>query len=148
MDPDSDDFTERLKAAIENAEVISVFFVRVGHSLILDLREDVESDPVVIVDPMADSPYQRLLSFSALRPTLSLPEEITLAPWTERVVDFQESGLLATFIDRCRIAGGDALANEAAGCYNQLISLEREAMRDMIRGIGMQTLWQRDANGD
>ena len=147
MDPESGDFTARLKAAIENAEVISVFFVRVGHSLIMDLRPDVQSEPVVTVDPMADSPYQRLLSFSTLRPTLALPDEITLAPWTEGVADFQDAGLLDTCLDRCRMAGGDSLATEAAGCYRQLIALERNAMRDMIRGIGMQTLWQRDANG-
>lgn len=147
MDPESTDFTERLKAAIETADVISVFFVRVGHSLIMDLRPDAQSDPVVTVEPMADSPYQRLLSFSTLRPTLALPDEITLAPWTEGVEEFQEAGLLETCLDRCRMAGGDSLATEAAGCYHRLISLERHALQDMIRGIGMQTLWQRDANG-
>lgn len=147
MEPDTDDFTERLRAAIESAEVISVFFVRVGHSFIMDLRTDVQSDPVVTVEPMADSPYQRLLSFSTLRPTLALPDEITLAPWTDRVENFQEAGLLETCLDRCRLAGGDALVSQAFGCYQQLIALERDAVRDMIRGIGMQTLWQRDANG-
>jgi hypothetical protein len=147
MDPETDDFTERLKAAIESADVISVFFVRVGHSLIMDLRPDVQSDPVVAVDPMADSPYQRLLSFSALRPTLTLPDEITLAPWTDQVSAFQEAGLLETCIDRCRMVGGEPLASEAAGCYRRLIALERNALRDMIRGIGMHTLWQLEANG-
>ncbi|MGD9711543.1 MAG: hypothetical protein AB7V46_05685 [Thermomicrobiales bacterium] len=148
MDPDSDDFTERLKVAIESAEVVSVFFVRVGHSLIMDLRPDPESEPVVVVDRMAESPYQRLLSFSNLRPTLSLPDEITLAPWTERVTDFQESGVMDVFLARCRSAGGDQLASDANSCFGQLLELERNAMKDMIRGIGMQTLWQRDANGD
>ena len=148
MDSESDDFTERLKAAIESAEVVSVFFVRVGHSLIMDLRHDTESDPVVMLDRMAESPYQRLLSFSNLRPTLALPDEITLAPWTERVTDFQESGVLQIFLDRCRFAGGEQLANGASECFSKLLELERHAMRDMIRGIGMQTMWQRDANGD
>lgn len=148
MEHDSDDFTERLKAALESAEVVSVFFLRVGHSLIMDLRPDPESEPVVIVDPMAESPYQRLLSFSSFRPTLSLPDEITLAPWADRVEEFQASGLLEVLIGRCRLAGGEQLAAEAASCYQQLRSLERDAMRDMIRGIGMQTLWQRDGDSD
>jgi len=148
MDPESDDFTERLKAAIESADVVSVFFVRVGHSLIMDLRPDSESDPVVVVDRMAESPYQRLLSFSNLRPTLALPDEITLAPWTERVADFVDAGIMDVLLERCRLAGGEQLASGASECFGQLAALERHAMRDMIRGIGMQTLWQRDANGD
>lgn len=148
MDPDSDDFTARLKVAIETADVISVFFVRVGHSLIIDLRSDTESEPVVTVEPMADSPYQRLLSFRTLRPTLSLPEEITLAPWADRVGDFESSGLLETCVHRCGMAGGEALAAAVQRCFRQLKSLEKNALRDMIRGVGMHTLWQRDANGD
>lgn len=148
MDPESDDFTERLKAAIESADVVSVFFVRVGHSLIMDLRPDPESEPVVIVDRMAESPYQRLLSFSNLRPTLALPDEITLAPWTETVADFSDSGVLEILLDRCRFAGGEQLVSEAAECIRHLEGLEKTAMKDMIRGVGMQTLWQRDASGD
>ncbi len=148
MDPDNDDFTERLKVAIESADVVSVFFVRVGHSLIMDLRPDPASEPIVMVDRMAESPYQRLLSFSNLRPTLALPDEITLAPWTEPIVDFAEGGLLDTLLERCRSAGGEQLASDANECFHYLQGLEKNAMKDMIRGVGMQTLWQRDANGD
>jgi hypothetical protein len=146
MDSNIEGYAQRLIEAIAGADVVSVFFFRVGQSLILDLRPDVESGPLVTIDPMVETPYQRLLSFGKLRPSLSLPDEITLAPWPDRVRDFRELGVLEACIERCRAAGGDDLAGEVGACYERLLTLEKAALRDMIRGIGMETVWQRDAN--
>jgi hypothetical protein len=148
MDSPSDQYANRLKEAIAGAEVVSVFFLQVGQSLIMDLRPDAGSEPLVTLDGMVESPYQRLLSFGQLRPSLSLPDEITLAPWPDRVRAFQESGVLGVVVERCRAAGGDSLASEAGHCFDRLLVLERRALRDMIRGVGMETVWQRNARGD
>ena len=145
MDPDIDGYAERLIEAIGNADVVSVFFFRVGQSLIMDLRPDAASGPLVTLAPMVETPYQRLLSFGVLRPTLSLPDEITLAPWPDRVRQFQESGVMSAFTNRCRAVGGDDLADLANTCFERLLVLERAALRDMIRGVGMETVWQREA---
>jgi hypothetical protein len=146
MDPDNDGYAERLIEAIRNADVVSVFFFRVGQSLIMDLRPDVESEPLVTLAPMVETAYQRLISFSNLRPTLALPDEITLAPWPDRVKRFQEAGVLAVLADRCRSVGGEELAAVAEACFERLLVLERTALRNMVRGVGMETVWQRDAS--
>jgi hypothetical protein len=146
MDPENDGYAERLIEAIANAEVVSVFFFRVGQSLIMDLRPDDASEPLVTLAPMVETAYQRLLSFTSLRPTLALPDEITLAPWPDRVRQFQDAGVMDAVAERCRLAGGEPLAAEAQQCFARLLVLERSALRDMIRGVGMETVWQRDAS--
>jgi hypothetical protein len=146
MDADNDAYAERLIEAIRNADVVSVFFFRVGQSLIMDLRPDEASEPLVTLAPMVETAYQRLLSFTNLRPTLALPDEITLAPWPDRVRQFQEAGVMTTVEDRCRAVGGEPLATVAKQCFERLLVLERSALRDMIRGVGMETVWQRDAS--
>lgn len=146
MDPDNEDYAERLIEAIGNADVVSVFFFRVGQSLIMDLRPDVASDPLVALSPMVETAYQRLISFSSLRPTLSLPDEITLAPWPDRVRQFREVGVMSAFTERCRSVGGDELAAVADQCFERLLVLEQASLRNMVRGVGMETVWQREAN--
>jgi hypothetical protein len=146
MDLDNDGYAERLIEAIGNADVVSVFFFRVGQSLIMDLRPDDASEPLVTLAPMVETAYQRLLSFTSLRPSLALPDEITLAPWPDRVRQFQDAGVMDAVAERCRLAGGEPLAATAQQCFDRLLVLERSALRDMVRGVGMETVWQRDAS--
>jgi hypothetical protein len=148
MDSNIENYAKRLIEAIGAADVISIFFFRVGQSFILDLRAGEESTGFVTLDAMVESPYQRLLSFGTLRPSLPLPEEITLAPWPDRVRTFEETGVMAAFLERCRESGGEPLVEEAQRCYERLLQFERQALRNMIRGIGMETLWERGANQD
>ena len=146
MDPNNDGYAERLIEAICSAEVVCVFFFRVGQSLIMDLRPDVASEPLVVLAPSVETAYQRLLSFGSLRPALPLPDEITLAPWPDRVRQFQETGVMAACAGRCQAVGGDALAAAAGQCFERLLVFEQSALRAMIRGVGMETVWQRDAS--
>lgn len=139
-------FAAQMRTAIQAAEVISVFFVQVGHSLIIDLRQDIGDPPAVFLDSMVRSPQERLLSFRRLRPNLPLPESITLAPWLDRVGDFNKEGLTWAMMERCRDAGGDRLASEVETCYRELAQLQRDTDRALIFGGGMMTVWQRPAS--
>lgn len=146
MEPDFDfdDYPIRMIEAVASAEVLSVFFVGVGHSLILDLRTDDGEQPAIFLDEIVATPRDRLLSFSRLRPNLPLPEEITLAPWPGRVSEFRDSGVLDAMVTRCMLVGGEPLADAARMRFDDLMALEREHVRNMVRGVGMATLWQRD----
>jgi hypothetical protein len=146
MEFEFDDYPIRMIEAISSAEVVCVFFVRAGHSLILDLRTDDGEQPVVLIDEIQATPRDRLLSFSRLRPNLPLPDEITLAPWTGRVSEFRESGVLEAMIERCIRIGGERFGDIARMRFSELVTLERDIMRSMVRGIGMETIWQRDPN--
>ncbi|HEY7035809.1 MAG TPA: hypothetical protein VH482_31010 [Thermomicrobiales bacterium] len=143
MDPATDDFHERFVAAVRTAEVMSVFFLRVGQSLILDMRRHGDEGPLLLLDQMVETPSDRLLSFRRLRPELPLPERLTLAPWPGAVTSLSESGILDAIVDRCRLEGGEELVDQVQELYRELKSIERTQLRDLVRGVGMKTLWQR-----
>lgn len=137
------DFSERMMDAMKTAEVISFFFVRVGKSLIVDYRCDVGVLPAVILDDIVSSPRARLQSFRRLRSGLPLPERLTLAPWGSAVREFREQGLLDGLLARCEDEGGPTLRSAATSSFHQLEKLEQKYLRDLVRGVGMETIWQR-----
>ncbi|MGH2557609.1 MAG: hypothetical protein ACRDJH_00985, partial [Thermomicrobiales bacterium] len=79
-----------------------------------------------------------------LRPGFPIPERLTLAPWAGAVRVFAESGVLNAVIDRCRLEGGEGLAEAAHTLYHELLRLERRALRDLVRGVGMRSMWERE----
>ncbi len=141
---DEDEFyPDQLKVALADAVVMSIFFMRVGSSLILDFRTAEGVDPVVLIDGMAPTPRDRLLSFRHLRPELPIPEEITLAPWADRVSDFERGGVLQRLLERCDEVGGGLLIAMARTAYLKMLAEERKMVRDMVSGAGMETIWER-----
>jgi hypothetical protein len=141
---DEDEFyPDQLKVALADAIVMSIFFVRVGSSLILDLRTAGGIPPPVFVDGMSPTPRDRLLSFRHLRPQLPIPDEITLAPWAERVRDFEREGVLDRLLQRCDEVGGRELSAMARTAYLKMLAEERKILRDMVNGAGMETIWER-----
>lgn len=143
MEQSEEEFDAKMLDALQTAEVMSVFFVRVGRSLILDMRREGETGPAAMLDDIVSTPQARLQSFRRLRPGLPLPERLTLAPWTSAIRDFRERGMLDAMLERCRREGGDELSDVAARAFRQLEILEQKYLRDLVRGVGMQTIWQR-----
>jgi hypothetical protein len=144
MNFDEDEFyPDQLKVALADAIVMSIFFMRVGSSLILDLRRTDDVAPAVFVDGMTPTPQERLFSFRHLRPELPIPDEITLAPWAERVRDFEREGVLDRLLERCDEVGGSALTAMARTAYLKMLGEERKILRDMVNGVGMETIWER-----
>jgi len=143
MEQPEEEFNARMIEALQTAEVMSIFFVRVGRSLIIDLRSDDATGPAAMLDDIVSTPEARLHSFRRLRPGLPLPDRLTLAPWTNAVRDFTRHGLLDALLERCRSEGGESLYAEAAKAFRQLEILEQRYLRDLVRGVGMTTIWQR-----
>lgn len=139
----SENFETRLRDLIKSADVMSILFTRVALTLIIDFRHTETVAPRVMTDDIVASPHDRFLSFARLRPHLPLPEQLTLALWATGVREFQDGGMLQTLIDRCEAVGGDALVREAMESHHVLIELERKYLSDMVRGVGMRTLWER-----
>ena len=108
------------------AEVMSIFFPRIGKALIIDARHDYENGPTMLLDGMVESPEERLRSIKRLRPQFEQLAQLTLAPWAGSTRSFIERGVLdATF--------------------RELRRVEREVMRDLVAGDPRttRTLWQR-----
>jgi hypothetical protein len=144
MEEAGTEFVDQVLMAVKGAEVLSIFFPRVGRSLILDSRRLETDGPAVILDGMVESPEARLQSFQRLRPGLPLPTQLTLAPWPGAVRVFAEFGLLDAFVGRCRDEGGEELAVQASEKFEELRRLERDGLRSLVRGNGMYTIWKRE----
>jgi hypothetical protein len=144
MDEAGTEFVDQVLMAVKSAEVLSIFFPRVGRSLIFDSRQLGTEGPAVMLDGMVESPEARLQSFQRLRPEFPLPSQLTLAPWPGAIRVFAEVGLLEAFVDRCREEGGEELAALAEEKFTELRRLEREGLRSLVRGDGMYTIWKRD----
>jgi hypothetical protein len=74
-----------------------------------------------------------------------LPERLTLIPWPGAIRAFIESDVLEAVISRCRLEGGEVLAEGVQSLFHELRTLERKVLRDLVRGVGMHTIWQREA---
>ena len=147
MSSEEDQFyPDQLKVALADAFVMSIFFIRLGSSMILDFRSAEGVNPAVMVDPITATPRERLLSFRRLRPELPVPDEITLAPWAERVREFERAGVLQRLLERCDELGGAELMQQARAGYLKLLAEENTILRDMVSGIGMETIWERPSS--
>jgi hypothetical protein len=141
---EGDDFLERLRSMLGEADVMSILFTRVAQSLIIDFRRTDTVGPRIMTDEIVASAHDRFLSFGRLRPLLPLPEQLTLAFWTPAVREFKDSGMLETLTQRSLKDGGESLVGEVRDSYEFLRHLEQQYLRDMVQGVGMRTLWERE----
>ena len=143
METPDEQIYKQIRMALGTADVMSIFFIRVGQSMIIDTRDNGENAPAVMLDAIVASPRHRLESMRELRPGLPLPERMTLAPWAAAVRDFETSGMLDAVLEQCRFVGGEAFSDQAVAAYRTLSAIERRFMRDLVRGVGMKTIWSR-----
>lgn len=127
-------------------EVMSIFFPRVGKSLIVDARHDLENGPAVLLDDMVQTPEERLHSIRRLRPQFGKPGQLTLAPWIGSTRTFEEQGVLDAIVSRFHALGFPEAAEAALRTFRGLCRAERDQMRDLAIGDPRttRTLWQRD----
>ncbi len=119
---------------IAEAEVMSIFFPRVGKALIVDTRYNPEAAPTVFVDEMAGSPQDRLDSIRRLRPQFKELAQLTLAPWVGSTRSFAEQGLLDAVVARFHSEGFPETADEARVAFHQMQRFERATLRALIEG--------------
>jgi hypothetical protein len=143
LSEDTDEFEGRLRTLLISADVMSILFTRVSHSLIVDFRRQDGVGPRIMTDPLVASPHDRFLSFGRLRPLFPLPEQLTLAFWAHSVREFKEDGMFGILAERCQESDGAGLVAELEDSYRFLLKLERQYLSNMVRGVGMKTLWKR-----
>jgi hypothetical protein len=131
--------------ALAEAEVMSIFFPRVGKALVVDTRHDSENGPAVFVDEMVSSPEERLQSIRRLRPQFKELAQLTLAPWVGSTRSFTEQGILEAIVERLHALGFPDAADEAMAAFRQMRQAERATLRDLITGDAQTTrsLWAR-----
>ncbi len=142
MDNDFQLDLEEIFAAVEKAEVLTVFFPVLGKALLVDTRSDSVEGPVIQTVPMVASVDERVHSLERLRPRFGRPRGIVAIPWFRRVESLRELGIIERIAQRLVQAGGSAADCEAA--YDDLQRTEREQLQAAVRGTEYQTLWHRE----
>lgn len=142
MDQD-DQFLSQVFSAIAEAEVISIFFPLLRRALVVDMRTDGDTPPMIKVMPQAGSMEERIVGIERLRPGLGKVRSILGVPWLKSVRTLEEQGIAGSIIDRLSCAGmypgeSNPLLRDA---INQLWKLERMAFTGLVRGEGYKTLW-------
>ncbi len=137
--------SDRIIRALTEAEVMSIFFPRIGKALIVDTRHDADHGPVVLLDGMVGSAEERLRSVQRLRPEFTEIAQLTLAPWFGSTRAFAEQGIFDAIVERFRAMGFYDAAHDAIRAFRELRRHERQVMLDFIAGETQttRTLWAR-----
>lgn len=136
-------YHDRIIEAIEQGEVVCLFFPRLGKTLILDPRHTDDVPPAIFVENMVRSARERLDSLRRLRPEFPLPEEMRLVPWFGFVGSLDDAGVTKALLRRCHEAGDLRMARACTAALRELRKIEHAFMRSIIRGESSRTLWER-----
>jgi hypothetical protein len=136
-------FMSQMLAAITEADVISIFFPLLRRALVVDVRHDDTSPPMVRVMAQVSSMEERIASIERERPGLGKIRSILGVPWLKSVRNLDDGGVIEGLVERLAEAGmppeeGRSLLRRAV---NTLWGIERLAFVSLIRGEGYKTLW-------
>ncbi|MGA7732821.1 MAG: hypothetical protein WCD37_16310 [Chloroflexia bacterium] len=136
-------FLNQMFAAITEAEVISIFFPLLRRALVVDVRHDEGTPPMVRVMSQVSSMEERIASIERERPDLGKIRSMLGVPWLKSVRNLEDGGVLDSLVRRLAEAGmppevGAPLIRKA---INSLWGIERLAFVSLIRGEGYKTLW-------
>ena len=133
---------EEVIRVVGDADVLIVGFAICRQRLLIDLRGDDVTGPMVeLVEPLA-SAQERAIWLSARRPSLGLPERTAFFGWPHSAALLEQTGMLRRVATRALQEHGVELDEEIATTLAELRQLERDLTRDAIRGEeGFETLW-------
>lgn len=140
---DEEEFLSQVLGAIAEAETIAIFFPILRRALVVDIRHDESTSPLVKVMPQVQSMEERIKAVERLRPELGKVRSILGVPWMKSVRRLREHGVTDRLIERLVEVGmppstATATVHES---IEQLWRLECMAFARMIRGEGYKTIW-------
>lgn len=142
MDNDFRIDLSEISRSLDGAEVVTVFFPMLRKTLLLDLRYDVEDDPVIRVMPMVSGPEERLQTIRKLRPNFPKPERIAFIPWPKYASSLVRLGVYDMLKERLEKIGRQTPLNHLRQSIKALEEMERNEIAAVIKGKGYRTLWQ------
>lgn len=137
---------DQMAAAVDDGEVIVVGFEMTSKRLLIDLRADDHSPPLMeVVDPLANA-QERNEWLSERRPGVPLPERFVFFVWPHSVELLGNSPLFSRSRERVSREQGIDLSNDIEEVRRDLARREQDdTWRALTGGEGYQTLWSRNA---
>ena len=136
---------EQMSAAIDASDVVVVGFEVTSKRLLIDLRADDHSPPLVeVVDPLANA-QQRNEWLDERRPGVPLPEQFVFFVWPHSVELLRESPLFSGSQERILREQGVDVSADIEDVVQDLSRRERDdTQRALVGGEGYRTLWSRE----
>jgi hypothetical protein len=133
-------------SVIAETEVMLVGFAICAERLLIDLRADATTAPLVeLVEPLANA-RERAVWLSARRSSLGAPERSVFIPWPHSIAFLERCGVLARAADRIRSEHGVDVTRDIEQVLSELRRHERDFASRAIRGAeGFETLWSASA---
>jgi hypothetical protein len=140
-----------VRKVIAEADVFAVGFRLFPERLLIDTRHDAR-DPegpcgtpmVAIVDPVA-TVQERFFWLGQHRPSLGMPNDFRFFYWPHGIRFLEDSTVWGDLRKRIVASGFEGAGATCDAAFADLLSRERKANVDAIRGERHHTLWQADA---
>ena len=140
---DDEQFVQQMISAIDDAEVISIFFPLLRRALIIDARSSPDQPPLITLMPQVASVEERIAMIEAQRPGLGKVRAILAVPWLRSVRELGERGIVPVLVERLAKSGlsPEVSRPRLEKALDRLWRVERLAFASLIRGEGYQTIW-------
>jgi len=136
---------DEILRTVETAEVVRIRFGLLDKRLLIDNRYSEFEGPLVKVVNRSGSSEESFRSLKRLRPRFPLPEKMTAIMWPKYVSTLQSTGIWNAIVSRVASTGHDESARQCDDVLRELLTLEKQEIRNAISGEGFQTVWQRTA---
>lgn len=132
---------------IKEAEVLSIFFPMFHKSLVVDLRSNERSGPMVRIMPMVASPQERMRAIRRLRPGFPRRHSLSVIGWPRYVDSLQTHGIWQHVIDQLARAGQTDPGEHMSRTLAELRRLEKAEMARVVAGQNYHTIWTAHTEG-
>jgi hypothetical protein len=134
---------DEIMRTIETAEVIRIRFGLLDKRLLIDNRFNELEGPLVKAVSRSGSSEESFRNLKRLRPRFPLPERMTAIWWPKYVNTLYTSGVWSAIVRRVADSGFTDAVRQCDDALRELLKLEREEIRNAIKGEGFQTIWPR-----
>jgi hypothetical protein len=129
---------------VEQADVFVVRFAAIEYRLLVDARADADGRLFIDVVPPVTSAEERYRFLQRKRPSMPLPDQITVFYWPKPLRALRELGVWDRIEQRAQGVGGPDGRRQARIALAEAERLERADVMAIIRGgEGYETIWER-----
>jgi len=130
---------------IDTADVVRIRFLLLDKRLLIDNRHNEFDVPLIKVVNRAGSSEESFRNLRRLRPRFHLPDKMTAIWWPKYVNTLYSTGVWAAITRRVADTGFTESVRQCDEVLRELLTLERQEIRNAISGEGFQTIWQRSS---
>ena len=136
---------DQMARAVDDGDVIVVGFEMTAKRLVIDLRADDHSPPLLeIAEPLSGA-HERNSWLSERRPGVALPEKFVFFVWPHSIEMLSQSPLFERTHARIEREQGLDVAEEIGELIDDLARRERDDLRQALQGgEGYETVWSRE----